>query len=133
MTKALFRLSLVALLILPFAVNAATGLTIQPIKVSQTLDKGAQVSGFILLSNASANDVRVELKVEFQRLAKKPFNLLDELRVLLQSAIGSRLIMVKRHFCLRKGSSVKFLIQLLRLLMQSPAVTLALCSSKPLI
>ncbi len=45
-------------------VEAATGLTIQPIKVSQTLDPGATYTGVINLSNASDKEVIVQVKTE---------------------------------------------------------------------
>lgn len=45
-------------------VNASTGLTIQPIKVSKTLEPGQSFSGSIRLSNASSEDVKAELSVE---------------------------------------------------------------------
>lgn len=48
----------------PVAAFASTGLTIQPIKVSQTLSPGANVSGAIALTNASDGDVEVEVKIE---------------------------------------------------------------------
>jgi len=44
--------------------HAATGLTIQPIKISQTLDPGKEISGTILLSNAGGDDVLVEINVQ---------------------------------------------------------------------
>ena len=44
--------------------SAATGLTIQPIKVSETLKAGESNSGKFLLTNASDDDVEVEIKVE---------------------------------------------------------------------
>lgn len=44
--------------------QAGTGLTIQPIKVSQTMKPGDQTSGTIRLSNASDEDVVVELSVQ---------------------------------------------------------------------
>ncbi len=47
-----------------FAAQASTGLTIQPVKVSQTMEKGGSVSGYILLSNASEAPVVVDMKVE---------------------------------------------------------------------
>lgn len=57
------------LLILAFAfpsipVHAGTGLTIQPVKISHTIDKGGSATGYISLSNASETAVKVELKVE---------------------------------------------------------------------
>jgi hypothetical protein len=46
--------------------SASTGLTIQPIKVSHTLNPGEEVSGVISLTNASTddNETQVTLKVE---------------------------------------------------------------------
>lgn len=57
---------LVALVLGSFAMTAqaATGLTIQPIKVSQTMKPGTSVSGTILLSNASSEDVIVDVSVQ---------------------------------------------------------------------
>lgn len=56
---------LAAFLFLPFLfVNAATGLTIQPVKVSHIIKPGESVSGAISLTNASDEEVRVEIKVE---------------------------------------------------------------------
>jgi hypothetical protein len=46
------------------AIHAGTGLTIQPIKVSQTLKPGDSVSGKIFLSNASDDDVVVDLNIQ---------------------------------------------------------------------
>lgn len=45
---------------------AGTGLTIQPIKVSHTLNPGEEISGIISLTNASddENDTRITLRVE---------------------------------------------------------------------
>jgi uncharacterized repeat protein (TIGR01451 family) len=45
-------------------VLAATGLTIQPIKISQTLKPGSTVTGTIKLSNASTDDVTLDIAVE---------------------------------------------------------------------
>lgn len=45
-------------------VRASTGLTIQPIKVSQTMKPGDAISGTIRLSNASDEDVVVDLSVQ---------------------------------------------------------------------
>lgn len=45
-------------------VLGATGLTIQPIKVSQTLNPGDTFTGFINLSNASDDQVLVQVKAE---------------------------------------------------------------------
>lgn len=44
--------------------SAGTGLTIQPVKISHTLEKGATAQGYISLSNASEEDVQVDLKIE---------------------------------------------------------------------
>jgi hypothetical protein len=61
------RITLLALLFLlggQGSVLASTGLTIQPVKISQTLNPGQEATGAILLTNASEEDVLVELKVE---------------------------------------------------------------------
>ena len=42
----------------------AVGLTIQPVKISQTMEPGQESFGIITLSNASEEDVNVETKVE---------------------------------------------------------------------
>jgi hypothetical protein len=63
-TRYILRFALFALVVFPVFVSANTGLTIQPVKISQTLNPGQEASGFILLSNASEEDVLVELKVE---------------------------------------------------------------------
>jgi len=56
------------LFLLPFIplVFAGTGLTIQPIKISHTLNPGESVSGVISLTNASSDDIgtQITLKVE---------------------------------------------------------------------
>lgn len=57
-------LLLVSAVSLPEAAHAGTGLTIQPVKVSETLAPGQEVSGTILLSNASEEDVEVDLDVQ---------------------------------------------------------------------
>ncbi|MEN9913163.1 MAG: hypothetical protein RLY66_571 [Candidatus Parcubacteria bacterium] len=44
--------------------QAGTGLTIQPIKISQTMKPGSSVSGTILLSNASTEDVVVDVSIQ---------------------------------------------------------------------
>lgn len=44
--------------------NASTGLIIQPVKVSYTIEPGQSVSGVISLKNASETAVNVEVKVE---------------------------------------------------------------------
>jgi uncharacterized repeat protein (TIGR01451 family) len=48
----------------PSLALAATGLSIQPVKISQTLKPGDEVTGTILLRNASDEDVNVAVKVE---------------------------------------------------------------------
>ena len=56
---------LLGLGLLPFlALGASTGLTIQPVKISHTLNPGQTASGYISLSNASEVPVQVEVKVE---------------------------------------------------------------------
>jgi len=50
--------------IFPMATMAATGLTIQPIKISETLSPGDTATGQILLSNASADDTIVNITVQ---------------------------------------------------------------------
>lgn len=53
------------LLAVPVNVKADNiGLTIQPVKISHTIEKGGKASGVILLSNASQDKVRVTLKTE---------------------------------------------------------------------
>lgn len=47
-----------------FFAHAGTGLTIQPVKVSHTLEPGESISGVISLANASEEKVKVEVKVE---------------------------------------------------------------------
>ena len=56
----------IALLVflIPTLAQAATGLSIQPVKISQTLKPGQEVNGTILLTNASDEDVNVAVKVE---------------------------------------------------------------------
>src|SRR3990167_3683823 len=50
---------------LPIPIGAVTtGLTIQPIKISETVESGQTKSGFITLSNASGQSVMVEIGVE---------------------------------------------------------------------
>ena len=44
--------------------EATTGLTIQPIKISETVNLGASSSGFISLTNASGEAINVSLEVE---------------------------------------------------------------------
>lgn len=51
-------------LLAPASLNAATGLTIQPVKISHTLNPGQEATGAISLTNASENAVVVEVKVE---------------------------------------------------------------------
>jgi hypothetical protein len=48
----------------PMMTMAATGLTIQPIKISETLKPGDTATGQILLSNASADDTIVDITVQ---------------------------------------------------------------------
>lgn len=57
---------LLAIFFVPAAASAQSpiGLTIQPIKVSHTLNPGEGTRGSIRVSNASAEAVKVELKVE---------------------------------------------------------------------
>ena len=64
-----FLLSLVifssVIYFLPYnKIEANTGLTIQPIKISKTINPEETVSGFIRLTNASSEDVNVELGIE---------------------------------------------------------------------
>lgn len=44
--------------------KAGTGLTIQPIKISQTMKPGDSISGKIMLTNASEDDVSVDLNIQ---------------------------------------------------------------------
>lgn len=44
--------------------NAGTGLSIQPVKVSHTINPGETISDIIYLTNASEEDVKVEVTVE---------------------------------------------------------------------
>ena len=44
--------------------KANTGLTIQPVKASHTINPGETVSDVISLTNASEDDVRIEVTVE---------------------------------------------------------------------
>ncbi len=62
----LYLFSLVLLIGLGFAhiTHAATGLSVQPVKILYTLTPGQTVSGKILLSNQSDEAVQVETKVE---------------------------------------------------------------------
>lgn len=46
------------------AANAGTGLSIQPVKVSHTINPGETISDIISLANASEEDVKVEVAVE---------------------------------------------------------------------
>lgn len=46
------------------ALAASTGLSIQPIKISEEIKKGQSVSGFILLTNASDEDIQVDVTVQ---------------------------------------------------------------------
>ncbi len=54
----------VGFLLVPASSYAATGLTIQPIKISETLSPGDSVSGNILLTNASDGPVDVEVSTQ---------------------------------------------------------------------
>lgn len=65
LSLSLFSLAFLAV-VFPFkpANAAGIGLTIQPVKVSQTLKPGQTVSGKIILSNASDDAVEVSVKVE---------------------------------------------------------------------
>src|SRR3989344_1996329 len=47
-----------------FAEAASTGVTIQPIKISETIEPSNSKSGVITLSNASSQDVKVDISVE---------------------------------------------------------------------
>src|SRR5258708_5706672 len=54
-----------SLVLLPAAsVRAATGLSIQPIKISETLSPGESTSGTILLTNASDGPVDLEVNTQ---------------------------------------------------------------------
>lgn len=56
---------LLTLFVVPTAsVQAGTGLSIQPIKISQTLKANESTAGQILLSNASADDVAIDITVQ---------------------------------------------------------------------
>lgn len=60
-----FLLLVLAVFAVPqFAQADNIGLTIQPVKISHTIEKGGKASGVILLSNASQDKVRVTLKTE---------------------------------------------------------------------
>lgn len=48
----------------PSALASPLGLTIQPVKIIHTLNPGESVAGTIALSNASEEDVRLEVKIE---------------------------------------------------------------------
>lgn len=54
----------VVFFVISSTVYASTGLTIQPIKVSETIDKGESVSGYISLTNESGEAIKVDLEVE---------------------------------------------------------------------
>lgn len=54
-------IALMALFVVPQTTFAATGLTIQPIKVSETLKPGESATGSILLTNASDGPIDVEV------------------------------------------------------------------------
>lgn len=64
--KTIWLIPLVLLSVLSFGVRASagTGLTIQPVKVSHTINPEASVSDTISLTNASDEDVQVEVTVE---------------------------------------------------------------------
>lgn len=64
MIKRFIKIGLILALALPILVEASTGLTIQPVKISHTLSKNEVANGSILLTNASDDQVRVMLKVE---------------------------------------------------------------------
>ena len=55
---------IVALFVVPLSVFAATGLTIQPIKISETVQPGESISGTLMLKNAS--DTAVDVTVSTQ-------------------------------------------------------------------
>lgn len=57
-------LAALAVFLAPTVSFAATGLSIQPVKVSQTLSPGDSTSGTILLTNASEEDINVDIKIE---------------------------------------------------------------------
>ncbi|MBV9159127.1 MAG: hypothetical protein JO019_00850 [Candidatus Kaiserbacteria bacterium] len=52
------------IIVAPAFALAATGLTIQPVKISETLQPGASVSGTIRLTNASDSDVNVDVSIQ---------------------------------------------------------------------
>lgn len=56
--------TLLVLLCVVMVQAGGVGLTIQPVKISHTIEPGKSVSGSILLSNASTQDVRVAFKVQ---------------------------------------------------------------------
>src|SRR5947209_6267020 len=56
--------TVVGIFLLPSLVSASTGLSIQPVKISQTLTPGQSVTGSILLTNASDGDVNVSISVQ---------------------------------------------------------------------
>jgi len=64
--KTFFSVAIIVSAVLGSArfVSAGTGLSIQPVKVSHTLEAGQSVSGTISLKNASEESVKVEVKVE---------------------------------------------------------------------
>lgn len=62
---ALFFCTLVWAVFPTLQAHAATGLTIEPVKISHTLEAGKTISGVIKLTNASEEDqVQVDMKVE---------------------------------------------------------------------
>lgn len=62
--RSLLLLILALALLLATGAQAGTGLTIQPIKVSHTINPGESVSDSISLTNASDEDIKVEVSVE---------------------------------------------------------------------
>ena len=79
-------------LVLLFGASAAkanTGLTIQPVKASHTINPGETVSGVISLTNASEDDARIEVTVEdFIPAAGAGCNLSAEPKALRPLEIG---------------------------------------------
>jgi hypothetical protein len=62
--RAFALVALVAALVSPSFAHAATGLTIQPVKISETLNPGETVTGTLLLSNASDGEIDVEASTQ---------------------------------------------------------------------
>ncbi|OGG41228.1 hypothetical protein A2118_02495 [Candidatus Kaiserbacteria bacterium GWA2_50_9] len=65
----IYRAGAIALLLIgvfafAHSLSASVGLTIQPLKVTETLTPGASVSGAVSITNASDEAVNVEVKVE---------------------------------------------------------------------